>query len=403
MNYRLAAPFLTLALLAGCTAPPVPPATADPRPTPAVVSANEPTPTEPTPTEPKPSANAKRPVVQVAILLDTSGSMDGLIDQAKAQLWKIVNEFGAASQNGARPRLELALYEYGKATVPAQAGFVKQIVPFTDDLDKLSEELFKLQTNGGSEYCGWAVRSALRDLAWSKDPKTLKVIFIAGNEEFTQGPVAYQKVFEEARQRGILVNTIYCGDKTAGVNDGWQGGAVAGQGRYLVIDHNQAVAYVEAPQDKELARLSEEMNKSYVAYGSGGSVALGRQTKVEAYSRNMAPAVAAERAKVKAGSAYSNAQWDLVDATVQNQVDLATLKDEELPVDMRGLTVEKKQAYVQAKQAERKQVQAQIQKLSAERDQFLARNAAKDEGTLQSAVIQAVREQAATKGYEFKK
>ena len=31
-------------------------------------------------------------LIQMAILLDTSGSMDGLIEQAKAQLWKIVNE-----------------------------------------------------------------------------------------------------------------------------------------------------------------------------------------------------------------------------------------------------------------------------------------------------------------------
>lgn len=393
MNYRLAAPFLTLALLAGCTSPPVPPATADPKPTPAVVSAND----------PKPSANDQRPLVQVAILLDTSGSMDGLIDQAKAQLWKIVNEFGAASQNGARPRLELALYEYGKDGISAQKGFVRQLVPFTDDLDKLSEELFQLKTNGGEEYCGWAVRSALHELKWDDSPKTLKVIFIAGNEEFTQGPVGYRGVFEEARKRGILVNTIYCGDKTAGVQEGWQGGAVAGEGRYLVIDHNQAVAYVEAPQDKELARLSNEMNHSYLAYGAGGSAAMSRQSKVEGYSAAYAPAVASERAKVKASASYSNAQWDLVDATAQNQVDVASLKDEELPAEMRGLTVDKKKEYVQRKQAERKQVQAQIQKLSAERDQYLAEHAQKDQGTLQSAVLEAVHEQAASRGYQFKK
>ncbi len=386
MNYRLAAPFLTLALLAaGCTSPPVPPVSADPQP---VVST--------------PSANDPRPLVQVAILLDTSGSMDGLIDQAKAQLWKIVNEFGAASQNGARPRLELALYEYGKQSVPAQNGFVRQIVPFSDDLDKISEELFKLRTDGGDEYCGWAVRSALHDLKWSDDPKTLKVIFIAGNEGFTQGPVAYQKVFSEARQRGILVNTIYCGDKAGGVAEGWQGGAVAGDGRYLVIDHNQAVAYVEAPQDKELARLSDELNKSYVAYGSQGVEAMARQTKVEQYNQSLAPAVASERAKVKASASYNNAQWDLVDASARNTVDIATLKDEELPSEMRGLSAEKRKEYVQTKQAERKQTQERIQKLSAERDQYLADHASHEKGTLESAVVETVRQQAGSKGYQFK-
>ena len=36
------------------------------------------------------------PEIKVALLLDTSNSMDGLIDQAKAQLWQIVNELSYA-------------------------------------------------------------------------------------------------------------------------------------------------------------------------------------------------------------------------------------------------------------------------------------------------------------------
>lgn len=38
--------------------------------------------------------------IQLAILLDTSSSMDGLIDQAKSQLWKIVNELAVSKKNG---------------------------------------------------------------------------------------------------------------------------------------------------------------------------------------------------------------------------------------------------------------------------------------------------------------
>src|SRR5688572_10855725 len=80
--------------------------------------------------------------IQVALLLDTSSSMDGLIGQAKTQLWKIVNELSAAKRDGVRPVIELALYEYGKSSLSAEQGWVRRILPLTGDLDKVSEELF---------------------------------------------------------------------------------------------------------------------------------------------------------------------------------------------------------------------------------------------------------------------
>src|SRR5213594_295826 len=107
------------------------------------------------------------PLVQIAILLDTSGSMQGLIEQAKGQLWKIVNEFINAKQNGKQPELEVALFEYGKDTLPASTGYIRLIAPLTNDLDRISEELFKLQTSGGDEYCGWVIKEAVERLAWS--------------------------------------------------------------------------------------------------------------------------------------------------------------------------------------------------------------------------------------------
>jgi hypothetical protein len=94
------------------------------------------------------------PVVQLAILLDTSNSMDGLIAQAKTQLWNIVNEFATAKQDGKAPRVQVALYQYGNNGLSKEKGWVQQVLPLTDDLDKLSEQLFALKTNGGKEYCG---------------------------------------------------------------------------------------------------------------------------------------------------------------------------------------------------------------------------------------------------------
>ena len=96
----------------------------------------------------------KTPYVELVICLDTSGSMSGLIEQAKMQLWKIVNEMATAKRGKRSPLLEVALYEYGKSSIPASQGYIKMLVPLTTDLDRISEELFKLRTNGGSEYCG---------------------------------------------------------------------------------------------------------------------------------------------------------------------------------------------------------------------------------------------------------
>src|SRR5213075_3096371 len=99
----------------------------------------------------------KKPVIQVAILLDTSGSMDGLIDQTRKQLWRVVNELATAKKDGHSPNLQVALYEYGNDAIPAENGYIRRVLPLTTDLDRVSEELFALLTNGGSEYCGQVI------------------------------------------------------------------------------------------------------------------------------------------------------------------------------------------------------------------------------------------------------
>jgi hypothetical protein len=108
----------------------------------------------------KTTVPGKKPAIQMAILLDTSNSMDGLIDQARTQLWRIVNEFAAAKKGGVTPELDVALYEYGNNGLPAERGYIRQVLPFTTDLDRLSEELFALKTNGGEEYCGQVIAEA---------------------------------------------------------------------------------------------------------------------------------------------------------------------------------------------------------------------------------------------------
>ena len=100
------------------------------------------------------------PKIQMAILLDTSNSMDGLINQARTQLWKVVNEFTTIKLAGKTPKLEVALYEYGNNGIPQKDGYIRQVVPLTTDLDRVSEAMFALKTNGGDEYCGQVIQVA---------------------------------------------------------------------------------------------------------------------------------------------------------------------------------------------------------------------------------------------------
>ncbi len=128
--------------------------------------------------------------IQVALLLDLSGSMDGLIEQAKSRLWNIVNTMSTLKCKGETPTLEIALYEYGKSNLPAKNHFIRQVLPFTKDLDLVSEMLFSLRTNGGEEYCGAVIESAVQELNWQAGISDLKLIYIAGNEPFNQGPIS---------------------------------------------------------------------------------------------------------------------------------------------------------------------------------------------------------------------
>ena len=351
----------------------------------------------------KPAAT-DRPIVQIAILLDTSGSMQGLIEQAKGQLWKIVNEFINARQNGKAPEVQVALFEYGKSTLPPAEGFIRMIQPLSNDLDKISEELFALKTNGGDEYCGWVIREAVNRLTWSNSPDVYRAIFIAGNEPFTQGRVDYAESCKAAVARGIIVNTIHCGSSADGIATKWRDGALLADGKYMNIDQNQAVVHVEAPQDAEILRLSTALNNTYVAFGAVGTESRVRQSAQDVNALSLAPQGAAvNRALAKASSNYRNANWDLVDAVKENTVKLDELKREELPKELQTLSTSERKDYLDAKAKERAELQAKINELNKERTQFVAEKIKNTPAnTLDAAVVTAVREQAAKRNYSFK-
>jgi len=195
--------------------------------------------------------------IQVALLLDTSNSMDGLIAQAKSQLWTLVNELSEGEKNGAAPAIELALYEYGNDTISISKGYVRQVLPLTTDLDAVSEKLFALTTDGGQEYAGQVMMTALDELEWSETQDDLKLMIIAGNEPFTQGPINYESACARAQRGGVIIDTIHCGSEQQGIEGKWKAGADCGGGIYMVINQDEESVHVASPYDDEILRLNQ--------------------------------------------------------------------------------------------------------------------------------------------------
>ena len=351
-----------------------------------------------------PVVEKKKPLVQMAILLDTSGSMSGLIDQARAELWAIVNEFIFAKREYQQPELQVALFEYGKSSLAQEEGYIREIVGFTTDLDKVSEELFALKTNGGDEYCGWVIKEAVESLKWSNSGDDLKVIFIAGNEPFTQGPVDYREVCKTAISKGIVVNTIHCGSYSDGISGKWKDGAVLADGQYLNIDHNRKTIHIDAPQDREIAELGIKLNETYVAYGLRGDVASERQKAQDQNAAEASKEAAIQRAVAKSSANYRNEAWDFIDALKSDKVKLEDVKAKDLPEKMQNMTIEERKAYVEAKTKQRADLQKKIQQLNDQRKKHVAeemKKRQKEGNTLGSAITQAIRAQAMKKNFEF--
>lgn len=342
----------------------------------------------------------KDQTIMLALLLDTSNSMDGLIDQAKSQLWKIVNELAAAKcGDGSKPKIKIALYEYGNDGLPSSEGYIRQVSALTNDLDLISEKLFALRTNGGSEFCGHVIRTSLNQLDWSTSSADLKMIFIAGNEPFTQGSVSYREACALAKEKGVIVNTIYCGDFNEGMNSNWKDGAEIAGGTFMSIEQNSKTVYVATPYDDRLSQLNDQLNKTYVYYGSTGSYKKDQQLVQDKNAESYGAANKAERTVSKGSYAYSNSTWDLVDASKENEQVISKAKDDELPNEMKGMTVDQRKVYVKGKSEERAKIQTEIQTVSKQRQEYIVKNTPKEqsENMLDAAMISAIKSKAKTK------
>ncbi len=310
--------------------------------------------------------------VQVAILFDTSNSMDGLIDQAKSRIWNIVNEISSLSYGGNRPSIEIALYHYGNDRLSSSGNFIEQLLNLTTDLDAVSQKLFGMTTNGGSEFCGAVLGRSLSDLEWSSNPTDLKMIYIAGNESFAQGPISYKEECKKAASRGIFINTIYCGNYDQGVREFWKDGASCTNGDYFNIDSDRAIVHIDTPYDDKINQYNDSLNKTYYGYGIEGVRKKSMQITEDSNAEQESVSVKAERSIAKSkGHVYNNASWDLIDAVDKGGKDITTMKEEDLPAEFKGKTTEEKQALLDEKREERQNYQAKINELAKARQAYI--------------------------------
>ena len=351
-----------------------------------------------------------QPKIQVAILLDVSNSMDGLIDQAKAQLWNMVNTMGKVQcGNNATPRIEIALYEYGRSTNNARDGYVKRINGFIRNLDSLSQNLFKLTTNGGDEYCGEVIYKAIKELQWDASAESYKVIFIAGNEDFLQGSLHFSKACTEAKNKGVIVNTIYCGSRMDGIKEHWNLGGECGGGSFTNINTDARVEDIPTPYDSAIFAYNEKLNKTYLSYGANGSYYAANVAKQDELNVGFSKTAAIKRVEAKSNSSvYSNSNWDLVDAYTEDKNALKKIDKKMLADSLKNKSTADLEKIVTTKNKERVAIQSNIAKLNIQRESFIANAKAKknnnknNPASLESEIEKIIRIQVKRCGMKIK-
>lgn len=343
------------------------------------------------------------PKVEVVFVLDTTGSMSGLIDAAKRKIWSIANEMLKATP---KPELKVGLVAYRDRGDE----YVTKVVPLTLDLDRIHEELANLRAGGGGDGPE-DVRSALRDaigkIQWTPGRGAFKAVFLVGDApphlDYADVPTI-EELCVSAVKADLLINAVRCGGdpETERV---WRSIASRSEGTFVSIAQDGAAASRATPFDAELGALSDRLGGTVVAYGAVDK----RRALEAAEARNAAPAPSAPAAATKADrasakvNALCHSEDDLVDAVRDGRAKLEELKDEQLPESFRALDPAARKARLEELSKERAEIRAKIAELAKKRDAWLAeesRKAGPKDG-FDGAVNAALRAQGAKHGLSF--
>ena len=310
---------------------------------------------------------AKEKDVEIVFVLDTTGSMGGLIQGAKTKIWSIVNE---VMQTHKDSKVKIGLVAYrDRGDV-----YVTKVTQLSENLDEIYSVLMGYKAQGGGddpEDVRKALHESLEVIQWSTPRENLsQIIFLVGDapphDDYNDSPDTSDTA-KKAKSRGIIINTIQCGDMPK-TDYYWKAIAQFGGGEYFHISGDGGVKVVTTPYDDKLYELNKRIDKTYITYGSSEerSEAV-KKFDSEKYSMEAAPVEAkASRAINKAINKYSYSKEDLVQAVENNEISLKDIKDNELPENMQKMSLKAREGYIQSIIDTRKEIREEIIKVSRE-------------------------------------
>ena len=305
--------------------------------------------------------------IEVCFVLDTTGSMGGLIAGAKQKIWSMANDIISAKPT---PEVRFALIGYRDRG----DDYVTKITPLTDDLDAVYAALNKFQAAGGGdtpESVGRALDESVKKIEWTKDAGVLKIIYLVGDAppHFYEDEPDWKKVCAEAVKRNLIINSVQCG-ADAETTRVWKEIADRSEGSFFAIPQDGGVVAIAAPQDKELGVLNTKVGKTMIGWGDArtrGDVGA-KQMAAEA----AAPAAAAARLSYNSKSGKTvQGSGELLDALAEKVVTLDKVKKDELPEELRKLSADELKTHVEKMQKERAELQKRITELSKDRDTYI--------------------------------
>lgn len=344
----------------------------------------------------KERAPEQRPRIDVVFVLDTTGSMTSLIDGAKRKIWSVANRLASGTP---QPEIRIGLVGYrdiGDA-------YVTQSFPLTTDIDEAYQHLLGFNADGGGdtrEHVNKALDDAINGMQWSQQDNTLKLVFLVGDapahDDYSDVPTS-QALAAQARQQGILINTIRCGyDRET--EESWQRIAQLAGGQYTSIAQSGGMVDLSTPFDDELRKLNVDLASTSMAFGSYEQKQAAHR-KVSTRKAMSAPAAAAA-ASYSAKSGRMNAE-DLIGALDQGHVDLDSLSDEELPTELQGVAKDARHGVVAAKKAKRKAIERKILEISEKRDKYVQGAAEGADDGFDGQVVNMLRDQAGSIGVAY--
>jgi hypothetical protein len=349
--------------------------------------------------------NSTKPRIEVCFVLDTTGSMSGLIEGAKQKIWSIANEMVSAKPT---PELRLSLVGYRDRG----DDYVVKSFDLTDDIDAVYANLHHFAAGGGGdtpESVNEALYEAVTKMSWSSGRSVLKIIFLVGDAppqmDYENAP-KYPEICQTAIKKDLIINTVQCGSigETTPV---WKEIAQLSEGSFAAIPQEGGMAARTTPMDAELAELNRQIGTTLVAYGSLG---VRRAVAAKQVAAEAAPAaVVADRLSYNAKSGVAvQGEGELLDTLASGKLTLADVKKDQLPSEWQKLDANDLKAEVEQKQTERAALQTRIAKLNEARDEYLAEEqkkfaASSTADSFDEQVAATIRSQAAKKGIHYGK